>query len=240
MRVRPHRLWDRAARLWRYGAVRAARWPEPATADHAPIVREVDVVVVGGGLAGLAAAEAAAAAGLSVILAERTPQLGGIADGYGGLIEGEAIDAWIAAHAAALAARGSVEILTSATVAALAPGFALIVERPNAPIPLQRLWQVSAGAIVLATGAAEKPLVFPGNHGPGVMLAGAARLLQATRATAPRSTCTPPASRWNASSICGCNRKARWPISRAPRVCAWRSAASRWALRAGAAGCRLL
>ena len=44
---------------------------------------------------------------------------------------------------------------------------------PNAP--RERLWQVRAREVVLATGAIERPLVFPGNDRPGIMLAGAAR-----------------------------------------------------------------
>ena len=42
-------------------------------------------------------------------------------------------------------------------------------------MPRERLWQVRAGEVVLATGAIERPLVFPGNDRPGIMLAGAAR-----------------------------------------------------------------
>ena len=37
------------------------------------------------------------------------------------------------------------------------------------------MWQVRAGHVVLATGAHERPLVFPDNDRPGIMLAGAAR-----------------------------------------------------------------
>ena len=39
--------------------------------------------------------------------------------------------------------------------------------------PRQRLWQIRAGTIVLATGAHEQPLVFSGNDLPGIMLASA-------------------------------------------------------------------
>src|SRR5262249_1126268 len=45
---------------------------------------------------------------------------------------------------------------------------------PRAPVR-QRLWHIRAGEVVLATGAIERPLVFPNNDRPGVMLAGAAR-----------------------------------------------------------------
>ena len=42
-------------------------------------------------------------------------------------------------------------------------------------MPRERLWQVRARQVVIAAGAHERPLVFPGNDRPGVMLAGAAR-----------------------------------------------------------------
>jgi sarcosine oxidase subunit alpha len=46
---------------------------------------------------------------------------------------------------------------------------------PEPGIPRERLWHVRAGRVILATGAIERPLVFPGNDRPGIMLAGAAR-----------------------------------------------------------------
>ena len=46
---------------------------------------------------------------------------------------------------------------------------------PSKLLPRERLWLVRAERVVLATGAIERPLVFPGNDRPGVMLAGAAR-----------------------------------------------------------------
>ncbi len=46
---------------------------------------------------------------------------------------------------------------------------------PDPRLPRERLWQVRAEQVVLATGAIERPLVFPGNDRPGVMLADAAR-----------------------------------------------------------------
>jgi sarcosine oxidase subunit alpha len=46
---------------------------------------------------------------------------------------------------------------------------------PHAERARERLWQVRAREVVLATGAIEQPLVFPGNDRPGIMLAGAVR-----------------------------------------------------------------
>ncbi len=47
--------------------------------------------------------------------------------------------------------------------------------QPNPDSPRERQWQVRAKEVVLAAGAIERPLVFPGNDRPGIMLAGAAR-----------------------------------------------------------------
>jgi sarcosine oxidase, subunit alpha len=67
-------------------------------------------------------------------------------------------------------------------------------------LPRERQWHVRAREVVLATGAIERPLVFPGNDRPGIMLAGAARtwlnryaVLPGTRAvivTAADEACT--------------------------------------------------
>src|SRR4029079_17333100 len=50
------------------------------------------------------------------------------------------------------------------------------LSRPNEDLPRERLWQVRAGEVVLATGAHERPLVFPGNDRPGIMLAESLRV----------------------------------------------------------------
>lgn len=155
-----------------------------------------DVLVVGGGIAGIAAAEAASAQGLSVVLAESSWRLGGIADAYDGNIDGQPILDWIRDKAAALAASGNVHILTSAEVTGLYDhGLALIAERLPAPqtgpeadnVPRERLWKLRARTVVLATGALEKPLVFPENDRPGVMLAASARLFMRRHAVTPGS-----------------------------------------------------
>ena len=47
-------------------------------------------------------------------------------------------------------------------------------DAPGKGEPRHRHWTIRAGSVVLATGAFERPLVFPGNDRPGVMLARAA------------------------------------------------------------------
>ena len=148
-----------------------------------------DVLIVGSGPAGRAAAVAAAADGQRVILCEQDPQLGGRLRWDPCVVNGQSLDgataaAWIDAQVAALAAAGDAIVATRTTAVGYFDHNAVtLVERvtdhlgPQAPahLPRQRLWQVRAGKVVLASGAIERPLVFPGNDRPGVMLATAVR-----------------------------------------------------------------
>ena len=129
-----------------------------------------DVLVIGGGPAGLAAATVAAAAGARVILAEHRAELGGALLGDDDQIDGRNAGRWIATTEAALAANPEVRILTRTTaVVALDQNGMLLVERVSQHLPPsarrgrpeQILWQVRAQRIILATGALERPIVFP-------------------------------------------------------------------------------
>ncbi|MCV0350552.1 MAG: sarcosine oxidase subunit alpha family protein [Nitratireductor sp.] len=142
-----------------------------------------DVLVVGGGIAGLMAAEAAAKAGKRVILAEQEKQTGGFARWSGETIDAKPADAWAAEITARLAGLDNVRLLTRTAVWGYYDGNTLAaLERVNDHVartpkghPRQRHWTIRAGTVVLATGALERPIVFPGNDCPGVMLAGAVR-----------------------------------------------------------------
>ncbi len=143
-----------------------------------------DVLVVGGGPAGIAAALAAGRAGARVILADDQSELGGALLGTHERLEDAPALAWVACAAAELAALPEVRVLTrTAAVGSYDDNYLVLVERvsehlgPARPAGLarQRLWQVRARQVVLATGATERMLVFANNDRPGVMLAGAAR-----------------------------------------------------------------
>ncbi|WP_271894596.1 sarcosine oxidase subunit alpha family protein [Candidatus Phyllobacterium onerii] len=142
-----------------------------------------DVLVVGSGPAGLIAAEAAAATGARVIIAEERPLPGGSLLGSGEMIDGRNPAVWAREKADALAILPNVRFLTRTSVWGYYDGNVLTAvehvsdHKPNRTkgMPRQRHWVIRAGKVILATGAFERPIVFPGNDCPGVMLADAVR-----------------------------------------------------------------
>ena len=140
-----------------------------------------EVMVVGGGIAGLQAARSAAATGVRVLLVEQTANWGGRAPVDGVLIEGMAAERWVAQTLKELAAADNVVIRNRTQGSGVYDhGYALAYERiadhtPGDGRPRHRLWRVRCKQIVTATGAIERPLSFAGNDIPGVMLASAVR-----------------------------------------------------------------
>ncbi len=140
-----------------------------------------DVLVAGGGIAGLQAALNAARDGKRVIVMEQTAHWGGRAPIDGVVIDGQPAAAWIATTVTALEAMENVTLRLRCMVAGVYDhGYVLAAERltdhvPGAMGPRQRLWRIRAGQIIAATGAIERPLSFAGNDVPGVMLASAVR-----------------------------------------------------------------
>lgn len=131
---------------------------------------ETDIAVVGGGLAGMSAALAAADAGLSVVLIERRIALGGDARFFGTVGEEEPPDATITRLAARIAGTPAITVLLGSDAFGLA-GTQLRVHQVDATEggPTGRVLTVKAGKVVLATGAAERLPVFMGNRMPRVV-----------------------------------------------------------------------
>jgi sarcosine oxidase subunit alpha len=164
------------------GQGRLAEVPDSARYDA--VHHHVDVLVVGAGPAGLAAALTAARAGVRVALVDEQSEAGGsLLSGTDRLDDAPALQ-WVAAAVAELAGHPEVLHLQRTTAFGVYDdGFVLALERRTdhlgaaAPKHLsrQRVWRLRARSIVLATGAHERPVVFADNDRPGVMLAGAAR-----------------------------------------------------------------
>lgn len=166
-----------------FGGLRQTVAPTPApdaTAEALGAEEELnffaDVLVIGGGVAGISAAKAAVASGARVLLVEAGGYFGGRALGDGDKIGRLHAATWIDKEISALREAPEAALRLNAEAISLtgAEG-ALILERPASPGPLRRLWRVKARRVVLATGAIERPLAFANNDLPGVMTASAMR-----------------------------------------------------------------
>ena len=182
----PKTFWHRVYEPYIRAAAGLGRAPDaPDTDTYANRFAHVDVLVAGGGAAGLAAALEAGASGASVLICDENAGFGGwLRAESGTTIDGVPAMDWVADAVARLAAMPNVRVMPRTTafgyynhnMVALCEQVTEHLAQPDPALPRERLWQVRAKQVVLATGSIERPLVFPDNDRPGIMLAGAARL----------------------------------------------------------------
>jgi len=135
-----------------------------------------DLCVIGAGAAGLAAAQAGLRRGLRVVLVEQRTRCGGTLLWRSARIDGEPAMRWVAAVERELRSGGAEVLLCTTALGLYDHGLLALSERMGDATggARERVWQLRARQVVLASGAIERPLLFGDNDRPGVMLADSA------------------------------------------------------------------
>jgi sarcosine oxidase subunit alpha len=191
----PRSFWDkvyepniRAAA----GLGRAPAGPDPDRYTHRHA--HCDVLVVGAGPAGLAAALAASETGKRVILVDEQAEPGGsLLHDVTSTIDDMPAQSWVTQTLTALRARENIVVLPRTTAFGyFNHNHVALVERvtdhlahPPSNMPRERVWQLRASEVVLATGSHERPLVFADNDRPGILLAESVQVFVNRYAVAP-------------------------------------------------------
>lgn len=151
-----------------------------------------DLLVIGAGPTGLMAALTAGRAGVDVILADEDSAMGGRLLREVEDVDGRPAALWVADVLAQLRALPNVRLMTRTTVTgAYDQGTYGALERiVGADAPVECFWRIVAKRSVLCAGALERPIAFPDNDRPGIMLAGAVRAYVTRWGVAPGRSVT--------------------------------------------------
>ncbi len=134
-----------------------------------------DVLIIGGGPAGLQAARIAAGTEARVILLEQEPELGGSRNFQCQPAGDQTAKEWVQSTRQMLSAKNNVKVLTSTMAWGYRDHNLVLAHQQDfsAQARHETLWRIRAGNVLLATGATERMLVFENNDRPGVMLSSA-------------------------------------------------------------------
>jgi sarcosine oxidase, subunit alpha len=173
------RIWEPVIRRMA-GLGRSPTEPDPDRYEVSNL--HCDVLVVGGGYAGLQSALCEGRAGARVVLVEQDREFGGeLSWDDATTVESSPARTWVEHTLAQLRCLPDVRLFSRTTatghydhnVVTLLER--MVSSRDSSAAPRERYWVVRAGRVILATGAIEQPLIFTNNDRPGIMLAGAAR-----------------------------------------------------------------
>ena len=182
----PASMWMTYEKFIRKGAGlgRSPMERDPDHYDH--LNQHCDLLVIGAGPAGLAAASSAARSGVRVILCDEQEEMGGSLLDSHELLNGQPAVQWAEQVVNELAQLGNVTLLPRTTANGYHDHhFVTLHERrtehlgETAPLvdghrsSRSRMHRVRAGQVLLATGAHERPLVYGNNDVPGNLIAGA-------------------------------------------------------------------
>ena len=138
-----------------------------------------DVLVIGGGPAGISAALSASNAGHKVIIADEQETLGGSLQGEICQVQGSSSKEWLSEKLSQLHNSSNIKVLPrTCVVGYFEHNFLTATERVSNHLgpkagnnsTRERMWRIRAQKVIIATGAMERPLVFPDNDTPGIML----------------------------------------------------------------------
>jgi len=185
---KPARLWPFAMKQVRKAAGLGKISPDfRMTGAFAEIYPTADVCVIGGGAAGMSAAQAAAESKLRVILLEARPWLGGCFDYRVSPYDAEkALYQRARELAARVEATANIRVFKHAANLGVYNNLVTAFQvGPEGGTFDERYIEIRATSVVVATGCIERPLLFENNERPGIMQIGCAHRLARTYGVPP-------------------------------------------------------